>query len=39
MSGSDAEGMVAVRYLTSPDSSYTTGAIIKVGGGLTWSPA
>lgn len=29
----------AVRYLTSPDSSYTTGAIVKVDGGLTWAPA
>ena len=29
----------AVRFLTSPDSSYTTGAIIKVDGGLTWAPA
>lgn len=29
----------AVRYLTSPDSSYTNGAIIKVDGGLAWSPA
>jgi NAD(P)-dependent dehydrogenase (short-subunit alcohol dehydrogenase family) len=28
-----------IRYLTSPDSSYTTGAIIKVDGGLTWAPA
>lgn len=27
----------AVRYLTSADSSYTTGAIIKVDGGLTWA--
>jgi NAD(P)-dependent dehydrogenase (short-subunit alcohol dehydrogenase family) len=26
----------AVRYLTSPDSSYTNGAIIKVDGGLAW---
>ncbi|GAA1856153.1 glucose 1-dehydrogenase [Pseudonocardia ailaonensis] len=29
----------AVRYLTSPDSSYTTGAVIKVDGGLVWAPA
>jgi NAD(P)-dependent dehydrogenase (short-subunit alcohol dehydrogenase family) len=28
-----------VRYLTSPDSSYTTGAVIKVDAGLTWAPA
>lgn len=27
----------AVRYLTSADSSYTTGAILKVDGGLTWA--
>jgi NAD(P)-dependent dehydrogenase (short-subunit alcohol dehydrogenase family) len=29
----------AVRYLTSPDSSFTTGAVLKVDGGLAWSPA
>ncbi len=26
-------------YLASPASSYTTGAIIKVDGGLAWPPA
>ena len=34
-----AEVVGAVRYLTGPDSSYTTGAVIKVDGGLAWSPA
>ncbi|WP_433502265.1 SDR family NAD(P)-dependent oxidoreductase [Pseudonocardia halophobica] len=29
----------AVRYLTSPDSSFTTGAILKVDGGMAWAPA
>ena len=34
----EAEEVVgAVLYLTGPTSSYTTGATIKIDGGLTWS--
>ncbi|MCE3550940.1 SDR family oxidoreductase [Pseudonocardia sp. RS11V-5] len=36
----EAEEIVgAVRYLTSADSSFTTGAILKVDGGMAWAPA
>jgi NAD(P)-dependent dehydrogenase (short-subunit alcohol dehydrogenase family) len=36
----EAEEIVgAVRYLTSGDSSFTTGAILKVDGGMAWAPA
>jgi hypothetical protein len=36
----EAEEIVgAVRYLTSADSSFTTGAVLKVDGGLAWAPA
>ena len=36
--GEAAEIVGAVRYLTSPESSYTTGSILKVDGGAVWSP-
>jgi NAD(P)-dependent dehydrogenase (short-subunit alcohol dehydrogenase family) len=37
--GEAPEIVGAVRYLTSADSSYTTGSILKVDGGAAWSPA
>lgn len=37
--GEASEIVGAVRYLTSDDSTYTTGAVLKVDGGATWAPA
>ena len=37
--GEAPEIVGAVRYLTSDDSTYTTGAVLKVDGGAAWSPA
>jgi NAD(P)-dependent dehydrogenase (short-subunit alcohol dehydrogenase family) len=37
--GEAPEIVGAVRYLTSEDSTYTTGAVLKVDGGATWAPA
>ena len=37
--GRAEEVAAAVLYLASDASSYTTGAIIKIDGGLSWSPA
>ncbi|WP_368680335.1 glucose 1-dehydrogenase (plasmid) [Rhodococcus opacus] len=37
--GEPNEIVGAVRYLTSEESSYTTGAVIKVDGGMAWAPA
>lgn len=33
------EIVAAARYFASPDSSFTTGAILKIDGGMSWAPA
>lgn len=35
--GEAAEVVGAILYLTGPDAGYTTGATIKVDGGMAWS--